>query len=52
MSLPQPNLGPGLHGSYEHSSKDLFEQRVNSYSKPLHMSPKQAYIVAFSQQKR
>ncbi len=29
---------PGLRG--EHSSKELFEQRINSYSEHLHMSPR------------
>jgi hypothetical protein len=28
----------------EHSSKELFEQHVNRYSKHLHMSPRQYYI--------
>jgi hypothetical protein len=32
---------PASAGGGEHSSKELFEQRINSYSEHLHMSPRQ-----------
>jgi hypothetical protein len=37
--LQVPNLTRASAVGGEHSSKELFEQRVNSYSEHLHMSP-------------
>jgi hypothetical protein len=37
IDMSRPEIEPGPLAS-EHSSKELFEQRVNSYSEHLHIS--------------
>jgi hypothetical protein len=39
-------LNPVLHGGGEHSSKELFEQLIHSYSEHLHMSLRQYLTVS------
>jgi hypothetical protein len=42
MSRPNPTRAFTVGG--EHSSKELFEQRINSYLEPPHMSPRQSHL--------